>query len=346
MLLMATVALAGCQKASEPVTTPTPLAVEAVAVGTAGGEGADDAASAVPATISYDRESVLSFRVGGTLTQFNAHLGDRLARGALVAAIDATAYRAAATRAEAEAARLERTTRRNAELLAAGAIASADAQDEQSALTAARAAATNARYDLRASQIHMPFPGIVLAKSVELGATLAPGQPLVTVADARTPLIARAQVAPSIAHRLSRGMAAQVQAADRSTLLNGHIQRISAASDLRTGSVEVDVALDGRANVASGTTASVRFAGGGARGAGLTTAQQIIPADALVDNVNGTGHVFIVDPRAKVARLVVVRVLGADGENVRVNGLPSDARVITAGAGFVVDGQSIAVQAQ
>ncbi len=342
--LMMIALLAGCHKAADPVATPQPLAVEAVQVLSADSGALGNSTAATPATIVHDRESVLSFRVGGTITALHAHLGDHLARGALVAALDATAYHAAVARAEADVARLSRADQRNSELLAAGAIAAADRQDTQSALSAARAAATNAHYDLHSAQLHMPFPGVILSKTVELGATVAPGQSLVSVADTRTPMVARAQVAPALAHVLRRGMSAQVQSADRSTPLNGHILRISAANDPRTGTIEVDVALDGAPQIASGTTGSVVFANGSATSNATAVARQIIPAEALIDNDHGNGHVYIFDKRPAVARLMPVHVIGMDGENVTVSGLATDVRVITAGAGFVADGQPITVQ--
>jgi len=106
----------------------------------------------------------------------------------------------------------------------------------------------------------------------------------------------------------------------------------------------VDIALDAAPQIASGTTASVTFPASGAIAQGSAAAQ--IPAEALVDNNQGRGHVYIVEPRTMVARLTPVAVLGINGEHVRVQGLPLHTRVITAGAGFVADGQRITVQGQ
>ncbi len=334
--------LIGCNKPVEKTASLPPLQVETVAIGESASIAL--ASTSFPATIAYDRESALSFRVGGTVTALPVRLGDRLSRGALVAAIDATGYQSALIRTQADVARLERATQRNAELLAAGAIAKAEVQDAQSSLAAARAAAASAHYDARSAQLHMPFPGVVLSKSADIGATLAPGQSLVTVADTRTPLVARTQLAPALAHDLHRGMRAVVLPADRAAVLSGHILRISATSDPRTGTVQVDVAIEGNPAIASGITGSVTFPNASA--ATQASAGQSIPAEALVDNADGNGHVYIVNARTMTAHLVPVLVLGIDGERVSISGLAPDARVITAGAGFVADGQRIVVQGQ
>ena len=65
--------------------------------------------------------------------------------------------------------------------------------------------------------------------------------------------------------------------------------------------------------------------------------------EALLTARNGWGEVFVLDRKAQVARRTRLRVQGFDGEALRVSGLPAGAEVITAGAGFVADGQKVKV---
>lgn len=322
--------LAACGKPAPEAPAPLPVEVAMVGNGTAA-QGA-----AYPARIAYDRETVLSPRLGGIVRAMPVSVGQRLGRGALIAALDDTPYRAALSRADADASRTARDAARDAALVSAGATAETDAKDAASAAQAARAARQAAAYDLASARLTMPFPGIVLAKSADIGATVAPGQPVASVADTASPLIARVSAPANAARNLQRGAPATISV-DGQTI-TGHVLRIGAASDAASGTVEVDVALDAGHGLTSGAAGSAQFA------TAMADGEQHIPAEALVDSQNGTGHVYLVT--AGVARLTALRVLGMGDSDVRVAGLPLGAKVITAGAGFVADGQRVTVLAK
>ena len=90
---------------AQPQQDPAPLAVQASLprpdAGTASGE--DLAGASFAATLHFDREARLAFRVPGRILRFPARIGDRLARGAVVAVLEADPYAAAQQRAAADA---------------------------------------------------------------------------------------------------------------------------------------------------------------------------------------------------------------------------------------------------
>ena len=113
-------------------TSAPPLAVRAVVMaGTAADEGDDDRRFA--ATIRFDREAWLSFRVAGRITSLPLRTGDRVAAGALVAAIEPTAYAAAEASRAADAERSARDAARIAGLVKDGATSPAAAADAHDA---------------------------------------------------------------------------------------------------------------------------------------------------------------------------------------------------------------------
>ncbi|MBU6206961.1 MAG: efflux RND transporter periplasmic adaptor subunit [Alphaproteobacteria bacterium] len=347
-LMIAATLLSACSKDTAPTGKADQLPVDVVTAGAQEMQtGALSASPTYPATIAYDRESTLSLRVGGTLTLLRARIGDTFGKGALLATIDSASYAAQADRAAAESSRLARDAQRNHALVAAGALSPADAQDSSSALSEAQAGQRAAAYDLRSTRLIMPFAGVVLTKNADVGATVSPGQPLLTVADLNSQKIARVQVPQDRLGALHRGQTALLSISGNDDAITAHIQRIGAATDPRTGTVEVDLALDKGAHLPSGTVGSARFAGSsaGQRHDQSSPAEQDIPAEALVDNINGEGHVFIVTPQ-QTAQRVPIRILGFDGDYFQVLGLPPGVQVITSGAGFVSQGQRIAVQAQ
>lgn len=325
---------AGCA-ATKPDAQEEPLPVEVARVEGAAAVDGDR----FPATVRRDREAALSFRVPGAITAMPVRIGARLPAGALVAALDATPYRAAVTRAEMEFARLARADRRNAGLVAAGAVAAADREDVESARTAAAAALAAARYDQASARLVMPFSGVVLSRTAEQGETVAAGQAVARVADLSSPLLARATVPAGVAARLRPGAIARFRPSGEARELTARVRRVGVASDPRTATVEVDLELPGGAPLALGQVGAVAFDLAVDTGAAV----QRIPAEALLTARNGWGEVFVLDRKAQVARRTRLRVQGFDGEALRVSGLPAGAEVITAGAGFVADGQKVKV---
>jgi RND family efflux transporter MFP subunit len=328
--------LAACGTAAPPAG-PAPVPVSAVTVGapTAGGEEA-----VFSATIRRDREANLSFRVGGTVAEAPARIGQELPAGALVAALDPTAYRAGVARQGAEVARLERAAGRYAGLVEAGAVADASARDARDALAGARAGLTAARFDLAGTRLVMPFRGVVLSRQVERGETVGGGQVVATVADLGAPLLATAQVTATAATRLRPGTPATI-AAEGAAPLAGRVLRVSGGSDPRSGTVAVEVALPGAARLPSGTPVSVRFALSPlAGGAAPAMAPVAIPAEAVLAARGQRATVFVIDGQGR-ARRREVGFLGFDDRAARVSGLPAGTRVITAGAGFVAEGDRV-----
>lgn len=331
--------LSGCSDAPAANETSASIPVEAVTVG--GQSGKPDAPIArFSATVHRDREADLSFRVSGTLRTLPVRIGQRLPAGTLVAALDATAYDAASARAAADTARLGRAADRYAKLVPEGAVAEAQAKDARDALAGARASLAAARYDAASSRLAMPFTGVVLARNSEIGETVNAGQAVVRVADLNSPLLATAQVPAAYAARLGKGMAAQL-------IVEGHppiparVLRISGASDMQSGTVAVDLALQTPPPLASGTAASALFqlpAADAANG-------YLIPAEALLEAQGKQASVYVIDASGK-ARRRSVQFLGFDDRSARVSGLQKGARVITAGAGFVHEGDKVEQVAQ
>lgn len=329
--------LSACQERTTS-DIPVPLAVEVASVT----QGTNGEGFSYPARITYDREVALSPRIGGIIRAMPVIVGQRLHAGALIVALDATPYRAALVRADADARRTARKAALDKALVVAGATAELDAKDAADAADAARASRTAAAYDLASTRLIMPFAGVVLAKSADIGSTVAAGQSVATVADLSSPLIARVFVPFEAARGMRPGRPASVSIGGQR--LDGYVMRVGATADTASGTVEVVVrlgAVGSKFGLVSGAAGSARFAGSGNEGA-TADEEQHIPAEALVDADGPIAQVFLVD-RSGTARLTAIRLLGPSDDGWRVSGLPASARVITAGAGFVADGQRVSV---
>lgn len=324
--------LAGCT-ASETPPPPPPLPVEVARVVTSA-----DASLRAAGTIAWQRESMLSFRVPGMIALMNAEIGDRVSAGATLAVLDATDAAARLRQAEEDVARAHRTARRYAALAETGAMAPAQARDQQTVSVQAEAALRAARYDHRSTRLTAPFGGIVLARVAQRGEVVSPGQDVLRIADLSSPLLVRAAVPAHALAGLRAGMPATAKIGTRT--VSGRIARIGSQADARTGTVIVEVALAERNGLASGTVADVAFTRAASPG-GAATAR--VPAEAVLEANGGRATLFLFDaPRSRAVRRAV-RFIGYDGDDALVAGLPADATVITAGAGYVHDGQRVTV---
>jgi len=312
-----------------------PLAVRAVTIAAPASPGGDDRRFA--ATLHYDREADLSFRVPGRITDLSLHPGDHIAAGSVVAAIEPTAYAAAAAMRAADAAHSARDADRLAGLVDLGASSPAAAAAARDAAHGSAAALAAARYDLSSTRLRAPYAALVLARSATLGETVPPGQAVVRVADRTSPLLAIADVPAQIAAQLAQGRAAQVWPAGATAPVSAQIWRIAAGADAHSGLVAVEVRLNAPLAMASGSPAAVAFAT-----ASAPAQHQRIPAEALIDADARGADVWLIDGAGR-ARRRHVAFFGFDDRDALVGGLPAGARVITAGAGFVGEGQLVTV---
>jgi RND family efflux transporter MFP subunit len=324
---MAALALTGCGTADAPKAAATPPApVEAVQVGAAGG------AETLTFTgrIERRREIDLSFRVPGVMTRLDVEAGDRVRAGQVVARLDPTGVAAAE--------RVERDMARARTLFDQGFVSKQRLDDSASALKSAQAAVSAAAFDRRWASLVSPVEGVVLTRTAQAGEVVQPGQTVITVADERSGLVLRANAPDRQAGRVKVGDTVRVDLGGGAAAVSGQVVRVGRSASALTAGVEIEVALPPNAQALSGQVASASLAV--ATEVGAQAAR--IPAEAILEAKDRGASVLVVDAQGK-ARRRAVTFEGFEGDFARVSGLPPGAKVITAGAGFVSDGQAVLV---
>lgn len=332
-LLALAALLAGCSAAQPSATEPEPLPVEVVAANLRGGTGAVSAVGRV----AHQQEMTLAFRVPGTLARLDADIGDRVGRGQILAVLDARDLAARVAQAEGDVRRSERAVARYAALSEAGAVARARYEDERTTLDQARAALRAAAFDHESAQLRTPTAGIVLERIAQAGETISPGQAVLRVASTASPLLVRMPIPEGQLARVRPGAPARLVTANGT--VSGAVSRIGAQVDTRTGTTEIEIRLTTSRGLVSGMTGTVEIDAPQDRSAGIAA----VPAEAVLEAKRGQAALFLLDRPAQRARRRVVRFVGFTGEQALVAGLPANALVITAGAGFVTDGQRVRV---
>jgi RND family efflux transporter MFP subunit len=302
-------------------------------------------------TVRSRNSAVVSTRVPGTVSILKVREGDRVRKGQLLAQLDAQenqAHAAAAVSGADESQRgleeaqsrkkladttFERyqklfkeqaVTRQEFDVkqaereLASQGVARAEARLNQSR-EGSRAAATMAGY----TRIVAPISGIISSKQVDPGATVFPGQPLMTIEDEGNYQLELA-VPESMSGKVKPGTAVQVTLDSGVTTLNLKIAEIVPVADpnSRTFSAKVNLSQKG---LASGTFGRAAIALGTSTNAIRVRKTALVERGALtfvwVVDKNSIIRMRLVKAGKNIGDMVEILSGLSDGERVAVNGV-------------------------
>jgi RND family efflux transporter MFP subunit len=313
-------ALTACGSESPaPVLPPLPKldTISVQAAGDARGRGWDGVVEAV-------QQAALTAQTAGRVTVVNVDVNDRVAAGDVLLRLTAVEQQAGANTAraqlraaEAAATEAEANYRRYAALAPAQYVSRAQIDQVRAARDSAAAARDAARAQLsQAGQqaeytvIRAPFSGIVSARQVQPGESVAPGQPLMAV---YAPGALRIEV------QVPQSDAVAIRAANRAKVVLADGRRVDAvevtvfpAADPATHSVGVRVTLpDLPHSPQPGATAKVVFPISTSTGEGGLR----IPASALVQRGEVSG-VYVLAEKCLALRQLRLGQRGGDGVEV------------------------------
>ncbi|BAI98889.1 transporter [Sphingobium sp. TA15] len=331
---LAALLLPGCGAARRDEAEPGPTAVRVALAAPASARQGVSASG----TAAYERQSTLSFRVGGVISRLTVDMGSRIRVGQPLARIAGTDIQQQLASRDAELARATRTLARLEALAQSGSVASAAVQDQRDTVEQARAAAAAARYDQQSATLVSPFSGVVLERLSQLGETVGAGQAILRVADYDSPLVIRVPLAERDADGIAIGTPAEVRFEGRQALA-GRVAKSQPLVDGATGTRMVEVRLPSGGHGQSGAIASVRFPSSAAPAQPSLAA---VPAEAFVPRSGREGGVFTVGANGR-ARFVRLRLVRFEADDAVVAGLSPGTRVVTAGAGYLKDGDPVLV---
>jgi RND family efflux transporter MFP subunit len=332
LIIAASLLLAACGAKDEKPAAPPPAAVETAVVEAPRGGGLT-----ASGRLERRREMVLSFRIAGVITDLRVDAGDSVSAGQMLATIDPSAVNARSAQAGAELERVRRDLKRDQQLYDRGYVSQQRIDDRRSAVKAAQAAMDSADFDRRWSRLSSPAGGVVLERLAQRGEVVQPGQAVLKVADLNSPLVLRASLADRDLARIGLGQSVTVRFdALPGQVLTGKVVKLGQAADARTGAVEVEVELASNPALRSGLVGQATFSVS-AEAADFVR----VPAEAILE-ANGE-RAFVLRLNGDKARRVAVGFGGFEGDHALIRGLEPGARVITAGAGFVSDGQTVRV---
>lgn len=333
--LAALLLVSACGKPRVATAPPPLLSVEAVALAPSATTGVVSGAGA----LKRRREMTLSFRIPGVLTRLGVDDGDRVRRGQVIATLDPTTVEAGLARARADLDRARRDTERLSGLVERGAVSRQQYEAQRSALESAEAAYRSAAFDRKWASLASPVDGVVLTRTAQAGEVVQPGQAVLAVADDASPLVLRVALADRDAIRVRTGQNARVSLdALPGQTFSGRVSRVAERAGAASGTIDVEITIAARPDLRSGMVGRADISVAAASGATFVRA----PAEAVLEAVGERAFVFQIDAAGR-ARRTPVRFGGFEGDSALIGDLGQGARVITAGAGYVADGQRVTV---
>lgn len=329
------VLVTGCS-VSEPEekpksTNPIPAAVTTV-------QPASESETLTAAgTIRLRRETALGFTTGGKVASVRYEEGDRVKRGAILAALDNSTVAADLSAARAERDRAEAEYGRIEKLFKDGWVTKSRLEQSEAAARAARARIEATEFASRTSYIRAPSNGIILSRNIDAGQIVTAGMTAMVLGEIDKGFVLRVPMTDADAARINVDMPAKVLlSAVSKTPLDAVVSEKDGRADERTGTFEVNFLLPASDHLRSGQLGMVEV-----QVSRATKASFAIPANAIFGVRTGEGLVFVVDDKDRVKQRNVQIGKLTDKNLEILAGLAEGEVIVTRGVEKLRDGDLI-----
>jgi RND family efflux transporter MFP subunit len=336
--LFAVLLLAGCNRDAGAGQVADPAEVTAVRTATVAIE-ARPMPIYTSGRLAAKSERKLAFKIGGIVDAVFVDEGARVRAGAVLARLNLAEIDAQVLQAERGVEKARRDHERVEALHADSVVTLEQLQDVRTAAEIAEASLRIAAFNRQHAEIVAPASGRVLRRLAEPSELVEAGQPLFLFAADERGWIVRMGLSDRDIVKVSLADSAHLAFdAFPGVVFTGSIAEIAESADPLSGTFEVEVAVaDPERKLKSGFVA---------RAALYPSGQEeyyFVPIEALVEGEGDRGAVFAVD-RDGIVRRVDVRIGRLlDREVAVAEGLEGVETVVTEGAGFLEDGDTVRI---
>jgi len=339
-------AAVGCTGTAPAATEPPPPPVYAAIIE----PESTTPTSIATAEILANRQSNMRSETAGRVIEVGVEAGDRVEDGQVLLRLDvgrstsaAQAANAAVSQSQARLTQAERELERTKKLVRTGGLPEQRLDDAKDAVrlasaarVAARAEARLARRGLTDAVIRAPFSGTVVDRTVELGEYLAPGNPLLSLADTSL-LKARVLLDPREAIDVEVGALATISVYARpGEVFTGKVVRVGEVIDPRTRRLPVEIELDDHdGRLRPGLVAKFEVITAEPR------SELRVPLDGVFERF-GSQHVYVVEDGVARRRAIQLGSVRAGYAEV-TEGLAPGETVVVKGVTRVVDGSKVQI---
>ena len=288
-------------------------------------------------TVRLRRETALGFTTSGQVASVRYEKGDRVNRGAILAALDKTTVSADLDSAQAELDRSAAEFGRIQSLYTDGWITKARLEQAESAMLSAKARVNASGFASRTAQIRAPGNGIILSRDIDAGQIVNAGQPVMVLGETDKGFVLKVPLTDVDASRVRVGMRAKVSVPAISTEpIDAVVSEMGGRADERTGTFEVSFLLPANDRLLSGQIGSVDIEVSRNHNGSVA-----VPATAIFGVRSGEGLVFVVDGNNRVKpRNIVIGKLADDSLEI-TSGLKAGEIIVSRGIEKLHDGDRI-----
>ncbi|MEO8198112.1 MAG: efflux RND transporter periplasmic adaptor subunit [Thermoanaerobaculia bacterium] len=289
--------------------------------------------TSLPASLEARQRAVLAAEVGGAVEAVRAELGQAVAKGQLLAAIDERSLAQQVAEAEAFLRQAKLQFERAENLFERKAVTKAQLLDAVTNRDVAEARLASAKLALDKARVTAPWAGRIAARHVEVGSFVAPGTPLFELVDASRVKV-RAEARSADVRFLSVGREVEVTFdAFPDEKFPARIERLGAELDpqSRTLAVEAELA-NGDGRLKPGMLARLDIPR-------QTVAGALVAAMAALVDLGGSKAVWTISEGRAVRREVTLGIV--IGEEVVITGLAAGTQVIIEGQHAVGENQPV-----
>ncbi|MBK9982813.1 MAG: efflux RND transporter periplasmic adaptor subunit [Saprospiraceae bacterium] len=301
--------------------------------------GLDDVVH-VTGVIQSDSEAKPSFKTGGVIAKTYVEEGDHVRKGQLLAKLNATEIEAMTTQAKAALEKAQRDQQRAQNLYADSIATLEQLQNSITAVDVAKKSLQIAEFNLEYSEVRSPIDGKIITQLMHEGEITGPGIPVFYIMGVlRSDWKLVAGLTDKNWGRLRQGDKVKITIdAYPGWTIDGQVKRLSDVANPQSGTFDAEVSIPSKdKRIAAGMMAHMEIKP--TAGSKYT----MIPIEALVSSNGATGVVYV--PKDGVAEKRTIQIQQFEGERIAVlSGLEGATEVITAGSGFLEDGDRISVE--
>lgn len=293
--------------------------------------------------LSPKDEARLSFKVGGVIESIKVEEGQAVKAGQVLAALKQTEIGASVEQARQATTKARRDLERGRALLADGVTTEEGVQDLTTAYDVAVAAQSGTEFNAAHTRIVASADGVVLRKLAQTDEVVQAGQTVLVLGGAKRGWVVRIGLADRDVVRMQIGDPARIEFdAWPGQAFAGRVTNIASAADSGTGTFTVELQIEpGAARFAQGLVAKVALSPKGGQSV------QVIPVQALIEANDKEAGVFVLDPEHHVVHLVTIQIGRMSAGQIEVlGGLSADAQVVTDGAAFLENGETVRLAAK
>jgi RND family efflux transporter MFP subunit len=289
------------------------------------------------ANIKEKSLNMLSFRVGGPMTQLNVQAGEFVQKGQVIAQIDKRDYETQLATRRAQYEQIKAEYERYQELHDKSKIPDNSYEKVKSGYLMAKAAYENAVHQLEDTELKAPFSGYIHEKMSENYQTVGPGQPIVSMID-KSVLEMQISVPENQISNINKEGLSLINIKN-ANIKNHPIQLVNISNKTgKDGLYKIKYLIEGEVctNILPGMSSEVIIQ------SPETSQLTSIPSSAVF-NKNKQNYVWLYNSNSKNITQKQIKINGflSDGNIEVIDGLKQGDSVVTSGVSSLFEGELV-----